>query len=81
MSKRVIKRFPARKGHLLPEVMTLEELAAYLRVSRSTIYRGVRAGQFPAFKVGRNWRVNLRLVEDHLIGSYERKTGRKDEIR
>lgn len=80
MPKRVDRRFPARKEPLLPELMTFEELAAYLRVSRSTIYRGARAGQFPAFKVGRNWRVNLRSVEDHLIESYERKTGRKDEI-
>jgi excisionase family DNA binding protein len=60
------------------EVITLEELAWYLRISKSTVYRCVRLGQLPAFRVGRQWRVSLRLVQDHLIESYEEKTGRKE---
>ena len=60
------------------EVITLGELAWYLRISKSTVYRCVRLGQLPAFRIGRQWRVNLRLVQDHLIESYERKTGRKE---
>ena len=60
------------------EVITLDELAWYLRISKSTVYRCVRLGQLPAFRVGRQWRVNLKLVQDHLIESYERKTGQKD---
>jgi excisionase family DNA binding protein len=57
------------------EVITLEELARYLRISKSTVYRCVRLGQLPAFRVGRQWRVNLELVQNHLIESYERKIG------
>ena len=60
------------------EVITLEELAGYLRISKSTVYRCVRLGQLPAFRVGRQWRVNLKLVQDHLIDSYEQKTGHKE---
>ena len=60
------------------EVITLEELAYYLRISKSTVYRCVRLGQLPAFRVGRQWRVNLKVVQDHLIESYERKTGSKE---
>jgi excisionase family DNA binding protein len=59
------------------EVMTVQELAAHLDLSTSTVYRNVRLGYFPAFRVGRRWRVNLRSLEDYLIESYERKTGCK----
>jgi excisionase family DNA binding protein len=60
-----------------PEIMTLQQLAAYLCLSRSTIYRLVQTGRLPAFKVGRQWRVNLRLVQNHLVKDYERKTRRR----
>jgi excisionase family DNA binding protein len=59
------------------EVMTLQQLAAYLCLPRSTIYRLVQTGRLPAFKIGRQWRVNLKAVQNHLLQNYEQKTGRK----
>lgn len=38
------------------EVLTLEELAAYLKVSETTAYTLVRSGEIPGRKVGREWR-------------------------
>jgi len=38
------------------EVLTLEELAAYLKVSETTAYALVRSGEIPGRKVGREWR-------------------------
>ncbi|MDR6219695.1 helix-turn-helix domain-containing protein [Deinococcus soli (ex Cha et al. 2016)] len=38
------------------EVLTLEELAAYLKVSETTAYALVRGGEIPGRKVGREWR-------------------------
>ena len=38
------------------EVLTADEAAAYLRVSKKTIYRLVIAGKVPGQKVGRSWR-------------------------
>jgi excisionase family DNA binding protein len=58
------------------DVMTLQQLAMYLCIPRSTIYRLVQTGRLPAFKVGRQWRVSLQLVQNHLIQNYERKTDR-----
>ena len=62
------------------EVLTLQELATYLGVSKSTVYRCVQLSRVPAFRVGRQWRVNLKLVQNHLIDSYERKTGLQDKV-
>jgi excisionase family DNA binding protein len=39
------------------EVYTLREAAEYLRVGYSTMLRWVKHGTFPAFKVGKFWRV------------------------
>jgi len=58
------------------DVMTLQQLAVYLCIPRSTIYRLVQTGRLPAFKVGRQWRVSLKVVQNYLIQNYERKTGR-----
>jgi excisionase family DNA binding protein len=44
--------------HLWPnELLTVKEIADYLRVSRMTIWRWCQHGIIPAFQVGRNWRV------------------------
>ena len=59
------------------EVMTLQQLATYLCLPRSTIYRLVQTGRLPAFKLGRQWRVSLKAVQNHLLQNYEQKTGRK----
>ncbi len=45
------------------KILTLEEVADYLRVHPSTIYRLVKKGKLPAFKVGSDWRFNLAAIE------------------
>jgi excisionase family DNA binding protein len=45
-------------------VMTLEEGAAFLKVSETTVYQLVRSGELKARKVGREWRIlKSQLVE------------------
>ena len=41
----------------LNEVLTLDEVAAYLRVSKKTVYNIARSGALGAFKAGKHWRV------------------------
>ena len=38
------------------DVLTLEELATFLKVSETTTYSLVRSGELPGRKVGREWR-------------------------
>jgi excisionase family DNA binding protein len=44
-------------------VLTLEEVAQFLRVHPSTVYRLLRKHGIPAFKVGADWRFNEASVE------------------
>jgi excisionase family DNA binding protein len=50
----------------LPNIMTVRELAAYLRMHEMTIYRMARQGEIPAYKVGNRWRFNKHRVEKWL---------------
>jgi len=46
------------------KVMTVNELSDYLRVHRSTIYRLLKKGQIPGFKIGSDWRFNVEAIDD-----------------
>jgi excisionase family DNA binding protein len=46
------------------EVLTPEEVATYLRLSRKTVYRMARSGELPAFKAANHWRVRCVDLED-----------------
>lgn len=39
------------------EIMTVSEVAKYLKISEVTTYKFVQEGKIPAFKIGRHWRV------------------------
>lgn len=40
----------------MDQLMTIEEVAQYMRVSRFTIYRLAKEHSIPATKIGRQWR-------------------------
>ena len=40
-----------------PVVLTAPETATYLRINKSTLYALIKSDDFPAFKIGREWRV------------------------
>jgi len=44
-------------------VLTIEELSAYLKVPKSTLYKLVREGKVPCQKVGRHWRFHKSAID------------------
>jgi excisionase family DNA binding protein len=40
-------------------ILTVSELSEYLHVHRTTIYRMLREGNLPGFRIGSDWRFNL----------------------
>jgi excisionase family DNA binding protein len=46
-----------------PAVLTVNDLASFLRVHRSTIYKLVKQGNLPAFKVGADWRFHSEAID------------------
>jgi excisionase family DNA binding protein len=37
-------------------IMTVHDVARYLRLSESKVYRSARAGVLPAIRIGKTWR-------------------------
>ena len=45
------------------DILTVDELSAYLHVHRTTIYRLLKHGKLPGFRVGSDWRFNLDAID------------------
>lgn len=45
------------------QVLTIEELAEYLRIPKSTLYKLVREGSVPCQKVGKHWRFHKDAID------------------
>ena len=50
--------------------LTVAEVAAVMRVSKMTVYRMVHAGELPAVRVGRSFRVPEKAVHDYLRAAF-----------
>ena len=44
-------------------VMTVQELARYLRMKPVTIYKHAAQGKLPGFKVGASWRFKKKTID------------------
>lgn len=45
------------------KIFTIKELSEHLRVHPTTIYRLLRQGRLPGFRVGSNWRFSRETIE------------------
>lgn len=45
------------------EILTIKEVASYLKVNERTVYRLAVAGKLPAFKVANSWRIKSQELE------------------
>lgn len=55
----------------MDDILTVEEIADYLKVSRTTVWRWCQEGRLIAFKVGRGWRIHRRELERFTSSSLE----------
>ena len=53
-----------RLGQVAEEVLTVQEVAALLKTTPATVYAWCRAGKLPAFKIGQQWRIRARALEE-----------------
>ncbi len=45
------------------QVLTLEELAVYLKIPKSTLYKLVQEGRVPGQKLGKQWRFGKTAID------------------
>lgn len=46
------------------EVMTIRDVAQYLRISEAKVYELARSGTIPALRIGKSWRFQKDLLKD-----------------
>jgi excisionase family DNA binding protein len=51
-------------GKDLPVMLTISEVAEYLKLHELTVRRLAREGELPAFKVGRQWRIQRAKLQE-----------------
>ena len=45
-------------------IMTVDEVAAYLKLSKITVYKLTQKGEIPGFRIGSSWRYNREVIEE-----------------
>ena len=58
------------------QIMTIKEVADYLKVNERTVYRMASAGKIPAFKVGGAWRIKATELEAWIGAQSNQNNGR-----
>ncbi len=53
----------ATKRH---EIMTMDELAEYLKISKSTLYKLAVEDKLPGQKIGKRWRFHKGAIDEWL---------------
>lgn len=56
-----------------PEILTIDEVAAYLRLTPQTIYKWAQEKRIPAVKLGKEWRFRRSIIDrwfdEQLLGN------------
>ena len=60
-----------------PEVMTIDDLAVYLQLSKSSLYKLVQDGRIPGKKIGRHWRFHRGTIDQWLARAERSHSDRK----
>jgi len=56
------------------EILTLKEVAEYLKLAEKTAYRLAAEGKLPGFKVGGSWRFRQSDIESWITKQYKQPT-------
>ena len=55
------------------EILTIDEVAAFLKAGKRTVYRLAANGEIPAFKLGGTWRFRRSELDQWIAASINNK--------
>jgi excisionase family DNA binding protein len=59
----------------IDEIMTMEELSSYLKISRYTLYKLVQEGKLPGQKIDKQWRFGKKSIDPWMNDGSGRLSG------
>ena len=57
----------------MENIMTIEEVAKYLKMKPQTIYTWAQKGDIPAIKLGKEWRFRKDVIDEWLNQKFDDK--------
>lgn len=67
------KELLKEKGPYRTQIMTPKEAAKYLGLHLITIYRLIKKGELPGFKIGGQWRFKKDLLDSWILSKINKK--------
>ncbi len=61
------------------EILTIDDVAAYLKAGKRTVYRLASSGKLPAFKLGGTWRFRRVDLDSWIASRIDETKARDDE--
>jgi putative molybdopterin biosynthesis protein len=61
-------------NHMQDDLLTLSEVAERLRLSKLTVWRYVKEGRLPAYKIGRDLRIKSSELETYIESKRVRRS-------
>ena len=55
------------------EIMTVEDVAVYLKMKPQTIYTWAQKGKIPAAKIGKEWRFRKDIIDEWFQQHFDEK--------
>ncbi|CAB3868511.1 hypothetical protein LMG3482_04890 [Achromobacter deleyi] len=65
--------------HQPDEILTIDEVAAYLKAGKRTVYRLAARGKLPAFKLGGTWRFRRAELDKWIASRFGKAMVDDDE--
>lgn len=66
-------------GNQSDEILTIDEVTAFLKAGKRTVYRLAASGKLPAFKLGGTWRFRRSDLDQWIASRVGRATVDDDE--
>ena len=63
------------KSNTKVQILNVSELSKYLRIHKTTIYRMLREGRLPGFRIASDWRFSVEAIEQWQRDQKQKKTG------
>jgi len=57
----------------IDEILTIEEVAKYLKLKPQTIYTWAQTGKIPAAKLGKEWRFSKKILDRWFLEHFDNK--------
>lgn len=64
----------------LDEIFTIDEVAAYLKAGKRTVYRLASSGRIPAFKLGGTWRFRRGELDEWIASRIGKAADEEHEV-